>query len=261
MSSSESDLNSTSYPINQPTISLEEVSNFLNQSLNMSAVVLSNNDDEQTNYFTNILERLNSLEQKYNKILYENKKLCEKVERLQDDIDETWDSLYYTERELSQFQQYSRRQNIEIAGIPESVPHHDLEEIVINILRRIGVQDLQSYEIVGCHRLKKMNKFKPANIIIRFVNRKRAYQCLENRKYLKNIVREFGTLLIEENLCPKYKSIHEKCSKLKDHGKIKQLWTYNGIVHYKKTDRVNERGTKVFHILDLEEQFPEINNV
>ena len=133
-----------------------------------------------------------------------------------------------------------------------------LETIVIRILRRIGVYNLQTHEIVGCHRLKKTNKHQPANVIVRFVNRKRAHQCLDNSYRLKDLVQEFGNLVIEENLCPKFKSIHEKCAKLKKEGKIKHLWTYNGIVNLKKTDRSNERSTKIFHILDLEEHFPEL---
>ena len=156
---------------------------------------------------------------------------------------------------LSQFQQYSRRDNIEISGIPDSVYDEHLESPVINILRRIGVKNLESYEIIACHRLKKLKRGLPANVIVRFVNRKRAYACLDNRRNLKWI-KDFPKLFIVENLCPKFKSIYDACVELKNEGKIKHVWTYNGLVHYKITDNIKDRGTKIFHMSDLEEKFP-----
>ena len=78
---------------------------------------------------------------------------------------------------------------------------------------------------------------------------------MENRKYAKYYVREYANLYIHENLCPKYKAIFEKCNELKQQGLIKYVWTWNGMVHYKKNDNPYEHGKKVFHISDLEEQF------
>ena len=104
-----------------------------------------------------------------------------------------------------------------------------MEQVCINILRKIGVRGLSSYEIVDCHRLRKRNKNETANVIIRFVNRKRAYQALDNCHNLHYLVRDYGYLTISENLCPKYRQIYEKCLKLHEQGKINHIWTYNGI--------------------------------
>ena len=57
------------------------------------------------------------------------------------------------EKELTSFQQYNRRDNIEISGIPESIPQNELEKITIDVLKRIGVWGLESYEVVACHHL------------------------------------------------------------------------------------------------------------
>ena len=56
---------------------------------------------------------------------------------------------------LNKLDQYNRRENIEIDGIPDSVRNDELEAVVINILRRIGVHHLEEWEIVACHRLLK----------------------------------------------------------------------------------------------------------
>ena len=95
------------------------------------------------------------------------------------------------------------------------------------MLRKIGVISLQHYKIIGCHRHKKTSRDKPAKVIVPFTNRKRAYQSLENCRYLKDCVPEFRNLYIVENLCPRFKEIFDECYKLKNEGKIKYVWSYD----------------------------------
>ena len=71
------------------------------------------------------------------------------------------------EKELTSFQQYNRRENIETSGIPESIPQNELEKITIDVLKRIGVWGLESYEVVACHRLRrKMSNERIQRVII-----------------------------------------------------------------------------------------------
>ena len=86
---------------------------------------------------------------------------------------------------LNKLEQYNRRENVEIIGLPDSKKNVELKDVVIDILRRIGVYHLEKWEIVGCHGPKKNPEYKSSNVIIRFVNRKRANQCLQNHRYLK----------------------------------------------------------------------------
>ena len=85
------------------------------------------------------------------------------------------------EIQLQQFNQYNRRENIEIANIPETVRHHQLEEYCIYLLNSINPLNIQSYDIVALHRLgNKPFDGRPRNVIIRFMNRKIAYDSLDN---------------------------------------------------------------------------------
>ena len=155
-------------------------------------------------------------------------------------------------------QQYQRRENIEISGIPSHVQDRDLENFVIHrVLRKIGLNQLDSYEIVACHRLGRSSPERPANVIVRFVNRKRAHQAIANRYNLRNYP-DLANMFIVENLCPKYKSIFNRCKQLKTEGKIKHVWSYNGTVHYKTEDNRNIKGSKVFHIAELNRTFRDI---
>ena len=131
---------------------------------------------------------------------------------LTDQLFDSWDAIYHLERDISQFQQYSRRENLEIIGLPEKFDDY-LEGNVIKILHKIGCSYIEPWEIVGCHRLKKTksnkDKNQPANVIVRVVNRKHAHTCLRNRKQLRMMVPEIPDLFIIENLCPKYRSIYD----------------------------------------------------
>ena len=75
----------------------------------------------------------------------------------------------------SNVDQYSRRNNVEIPGIPESVCESQLEENVVDILKAIYV-NITSNEIEACHRLGK----KKENVIVQFINRK---YCLKALRY------------------------------------------------------------------------------
>ena len=244
------------------SITEEMIENFLNASNSSTTSTTGNGNSSVTgvNNAQSFCNQIHSLENNIQAVINQNLALKVVNNRLQKDIYELWDTVYRVECDLAKFQQYSRRENIEIIGIPDTVKQHELEKTVISMLRRIGVENLSSYEIAGCHRLKKTNRDKPANVIVRFTNRKRAHQSLENRRYLKQYVPEYRNIYIVENLCPRYKEMFEECQKLKNDGKIKQVWTWNGIVHIKKTD-TERYGKKLFHISELEEIVPELKDL
>ena len=77
---------------------------------------------------------------------------------------------------LERSQQYNRRESIELAGIPTSVPDEDLGQTSLSILSQIGVEEINSWQIHACHRLKNKK-----NTIIRFTTRKWADLTIHNR--------------------------------------------------------------------------------
>ena len=163
--------------------------------------------------------------------------------------------VYNLEKDLAHFQQYGRRENVEITGIPENITNDHLLNYILLLFEKIGMCNLTEKSFHGWHRLKKKNRNKPANVIVRFVNRQDAYDALERRKLLKGIPGHKNIYIIE-NLFPKYQDIFDKCYDLKRNNCINRTWTYNGIVHYKTTDRRNTRGKKVYHMDELTAEFP-----
>lgn len=187
----------------------------------------------------------------------DNSHLKDRVDLLEDDKNEILTNLVTLEKNLDRLNQYGRRENIELSGIPMYIPQNELEDVVIDILRFIGLEDLESYDISGCHRIHKNN------VIVRFVNRKHSIKSLKNRKYLKGCKREFGynqNVYMNENLCPAYRSIEEKCRTLLDCGHINQMWTYNGAVNIKFTNERTEKSKKLYHEDDLKYHFPDYDD-
>ena len=80
----------------------------------------------------------------------ENKRLKTKVN--------VWENkIIHLEIQNNNSDQYSRRNNVEISGIPQSVSDNQLEEKVVNILKAIDV-NITTNEIEACHRLGKKKK-------------------------------------------------------------------------------------------------------
>ena len=192
---------------------------------------------------TNLKDELINLKDRIIKNLqYENKCLKTKVTVLENKI-------IHLEIQ-NNVDQYIRRNNVEISGIPQSVSDNQQEEKVVDILKAINV-NITSNEIEACHRLMKKKK----NVIFRVINRK---HCLWNKKKLKSIDKNVigipnVNLFISENLTPVNSKFVFNCLKLKTEGEIEKCYIMNGIVHIAK----NNKLMKIYHLKDLQEPFPE----
>ena len=160
-------------------------------------------------------------------------KLNVKNKKLAEDNTYLCDQLYDIDYRLIDAEQYPRRHNLVISGIPDSVNHNNLEKTVIDIISSIGM-NVSSYEVVGCHRLYKNNKSKfPAKTIIRFTNRKVVEYCIRNRDLLlnnNNKNRFKMNLRFYENLCESNERVNNWCRELKKYGSLHDYYTRNGFI-------------------------------
>ena len=113
-------------------------------------------------------------------------------------------------------EQYGRRNNLVISGIPDSVQDSELESTVTSILSDIDV-NVESREVEECHRIGKSNNGSKKTII-RLVNRKYCKKALLNRKQLEIIDLKKHHLIrifINENLTIKNEHLAFNCRQLK----------------------------------------------
>ena len=106
----------------------------------------------------------------------ENLKLKSRVDSLEEKIIEL-------DISRNKLDQYTRRNNIEIQGIPATVPDDHLEHKVLNICKSMNLT-VGNSDIEGCHRIGKSD---PKTTIVRFVNRKFCNLILDKKHELKKL--------------------------------------------------------------------------
>ena len=84
------------------------------------------------------------------------------------------DKVVSLESLVNQVEQYGRRNNIVISGIPDDVADDDLEDVDVIV---------QNGDIQACHRIGKSDqKTSSKKAIVRFINHKYCKKALLNRK-------------------------------------------------------------------------------
>ena len=97
--------------------------------------------------------------------------------KLQNQVKKLEDQLFEIDQKSNNLDQYNRRNNLEIQGIPANVNDDKLEGKVTDIFSCLGIE-VKGADIEDCHKLGNAN---PKNTIARFVNRKRCYQALDKK--------------------------------------------------------------------------------
>ena len=106
------------------------------------------------------------------------------LKRQQDSHSELADRVTELERSRHLYEQYGRRESIEITGISADITQEDFENEVIKIYDEAKVEvhcrQISHFDISTCHRIGKKSVG-----IVPFVNRKFAYAGLSKGKNLK----------------------------------------------------------------------------
>ena len=134
-----------------------------------------------------------------------NNKLVDQVTRL--------------ERKCWENEQYSRRECIEISGIPQSIEQIDLERTVLNVFDKIDAP-VDPQNIEACHRLKSDDNGRSNKVIVKFSKGKDMARLMNKKKSLKNSNRDGTGVLpstsffLNPSLCSYYKYLWSKCKSL-----------------------------------------------
>ena len=186
------------------------------------------------------------------------KNLQNENKRLNDEVSQLKEKIISIESKSNSVEQYDRRNNMEINGIPNSISDDNLESTIMSVLSKATNVHVTADDIEACHRIEK-SKENSKKTIVRFINWKH-YKCtLVNRKKLKSFNSESirlpnVKLYFNENLREYSNTLAFYGRKLKRAGLINSTYTLNGPVHILRT--VGERPFKVFHMIKLMELYP-----
>ena len=166
--------------------------------------------------------------------------------------------LILTERQCWANAQYSRRECIEVSGIPTSVSDNDLEGKVLEVFENLGVS-VKEDNVEACHRIRKSSD----RTIIKFSRRKDCQQIMSVKKDLRNLnPSDIGlpagtTIFVNESLCSYYRWLWSNCKKLKGSKLIHDFYTVNGTVKVKHHE--GDLPCPVTHIEDLKKIAPDFD--
>ena len=205
-----------------------------------------------------ICNQYDSLKAEYDKLIEVNTLQKEEISNLKSQAaalktQEIKDSI-----KVDELEQYGRRQNLEIVGVPEK-EDENTNAIVLEVAKMLDV-DIMSSHISTSHRLPKKkassrNNSGSSPIIVRFTSRDIRNQIYANRKKarfvdLKNFsVSDTKNIFVNENLTPTRKQLFWKTKQEVKNNSWKYIWTHNGNVFVKKDD--NASITAIKNELDL----------
>ena len=131
-------------------------------------------------------DQIHKLTEAIDQISAENRKLTSELVITKNVNSRLEERIINLEKNQAKGEQYSRRNNVELSGIPNSICDEDLENTVINICKESGI-DVDARDIEGCHRL-------PLSRNSRGINQRYAEAMLKDKK------RIIGTLDIYMSL-------------------------------------------------------------
>ena len=162
------------------------------------------------------------------------------------------------ERECWANAQCSRRECLELVGMPASVSHDSLEDKVLNVFDKMGCH-IQNENVEACHRISKHND----RAIIKFTRRKDCQQVLSVKRDLRNLSMEDVGLpgdtriFINQSLCPYYRILWSKSKKLHSLGKVHTFYVSNSTNKIKISK--NSQPISITHSSDFDKYFPGVD--
>lgn len=161
------------------------------------------------------------------------------------------------ETALESMQQYDRRCNIQLDGVPQ-VRDEDVLRLVVLLAEAVDEQLDVNTDIQAAHRLPSRNTERPKPIVIQFTNRQKRDAVLMKAKTkgfrLKStdFVRNVPETLVYANdhLTPYYKKLLYEAKKVKSDKHYEFLWVKNAKIFIRKDKNSNVLRLDSFKDLD-----------
>ncbi|XP_075529376.1 uncharacterized protein LOC142560841 [Dermacentor variabilis] len=146
--------------------------------------------------------------------------------------------IHSLQTEMNKREQYSRRSNLEIHGLP-AAPNEDLRAVAANLAKKkLTIKDFDSSDILAIHRLPSKNKHKNPVILIKFASVSVKETWMACRHKLQNLCKTDTDqkLYFNENLTAANRELFWLARKKGKEKKYKYAWTKDGNVFAKKEE-------------------------
>ena len=158
---------------------------------------------------------------------------------------------------VNELEQYSRKDNIIINGLPYS-NDENIGEMVMLVSNALKVP-LFDYDISAVHRLPSRDDKIPA-VIVRLNSRSKKSQLVENSKKMRLHGKSLNLnpavpIYVSEHLTPNSMHILKNALQLKTRGMISQAWSRDGKIFIRQKD--NEATKRITDLSQLPTQVTE----
>ena len=247
-------------------ITAEQLKVILDEKLDQKLTPLNLKVSELGSKLEDAMRFLELANAQYEEVMAKFKVHDEERMKLQEENKILKSALHVAEGQLCQIQntlndleQYSRRECLEIQGIPasEDSVNESTNDIVCKIGKLMGVE-IAPEDISVSHRLPINKRYKGKRstqaIIVKFVRRDVKEAVFRSRNKLKNKsthdigYRVSSFIYINESLTEKNKDLLRYCLKAKNELNYKFLWTSNGRIFLRR-----DEGSTSIHIKNKEE--------
>lgn len=159
-----------------------------------------------------------------------------------------------TKRQLNEIEQYSRRNCINISGIPEK-KGEDTDKMVLEVCRIAGAK-VEECDIDLSHRIGKPTEGKTRRIIVRFAKVSKRNDMYAARRKLREaratpggVITEpaLKNIFISENLTRENEYLMFKARRLREKGKLYAVWSDQGRLKTRVSDGA---PTRIFGSVD-----------
>lgn len=219
--------------------------------------------EKQSKHFLSFEEKtlteLDDHKQKLSEVDYKTKRIADLEDKLSSCLNNTME----IQLELDKQQQWSRLNNIEIVGVPETKNESPMS-IVRQIFVHVGVQ-LAEYDVEFAHRVRSAQREaasagRPRVIIARLRNRDLKGSVISAMRKCRGIkssdigiLGEPRQIYVNEHLTQKNKKLFKSCKEKCDAAGYKYAWVRNCTIYCRKTDTDNHLQINSF--LDLQKIF------
>lgn len=196
--------------------------------------------------------KYDELKKEHETLLASNQKQIEEISQLKAQSINLETRNFNEERKIDALDQYGRRLNLEIAGVPIK-ENENTNEIVIEVARLANV-DISKDQISTSHRLpakpktnvavgnKTVTSQAPPPIIVRFLSRDVRNRLYSNRNKLRYAkmddfsVKGTTKLFLNENLNQNRKHLFWNAKQKAKAHEFKFYWTFNGNIFVRKSE-------------------------
>lgn len=196
--------------------------------------------DQMQSDINNVVAEMSALKAQYLEIKVQCDGTSKTVEHLESENARLSKEVDTLQREVSDLQQHTRKNNIIISGVPRT-PSENVYMILEQIARVLDIR-FDRYDISVAHRLAFGNDRRPPSIIVNFVSRSVKGEWLRSRRTKGDLTaRELhptfpeDRVYLNEHLTVQTREIFNAARTLKKANKLAGVWTNDGHVMVKKS--------------------------